>query len=112
MTPYPNGLAQVSMFALGTFGAITVGIWRGLIYDLSPAAWIVAALSGGLGIALTALAGRGSEREKVDAGVIIAAAFLLEIFPDATALAPTLRSLSSCLERARSWLQAGESHER
>lgn len=79
-TPYPNGLAQVIMFVLGTFGASTVGIWRGLIYDLSPGAWIMAAVSGGLGMALTALAGRGSERQKVAGGAIIAVAFLLEVF--------------------------------
>jgi hypothetical protein len=68
------------MLVLGTQGAFTVGIWRGLIYDLSAEGWIVAALAALLGIALTVFAARAKQSQKVVVGIVLAAVFFLEIF--------------------------------
>ena len=48
---YPDRWDLLAMSCLGTIGALTVGIWRGILYGLPPEVWALEAAALALGVA-------------------------------------------------------------
>jgi hypothetical protein len=81
-TPYPD---QLGMLSLGAVCAFVVGVWRGLIYDFSPATWTVAVACGVAGFAVARIV-KNRRRETM----LLLVPFAVEVFRKKLDLSPEL----------------------